>query len=196
MNWLDFVLGFILVVSVATSFRKGLSREVIGLVSVVLALLLGTWFYGTAGSFLLPYVSSPTVANFAGFFMVFTGVMLLGSLVSFGAGKFLKMTGLSIADHALGAGFGVLRATVVSIALIMGIMAFSQGDKAPVAVVDSRLAPYVVDAARLFAAMAPHDLKQGFWKSYEQVKEAWGNTLEKGLRSVPNGEKKKHERAI
>ena len=195
MNWLDFVLGFILVVSVATSFRKGLSRELIGLVSVVLALLLGTWFYGTAGSFLLPYVSSPAVANFAGFFMVFTGVMLLGSLVGFAAGKFLKITGLSIID-ALGAGFGVLRATVVSIALIMGIMAFSQGDKAPVAVVDSRLAPYVVDAARLFAAMAPYDLKQGFWKSYEQVKQAWGTTLEKGLRSVPNGVKKKHERAI
>jgi len=196
MNWLDFVLGFILVVSVATSFRKGLSRELIGLVSVVLALLLGTWFYGAAGSFLLPYVSSVTVANFAGFFMVFTGVMLLGTLVSFAAGKFLKITGLSIIDHALGAGFGVLRATVVSIALIMGIMAFSQGDKAPVAVVDSRLAPYVVDAARLFAAMAPYDLKQGFWKSYEQVKQAWGTTLEKGLRSVPNGVKKKHERAI
>jgi len=191
MNWLDFVLGFIVMVSVVTSFRKGLSRELIGLVSVVLALLLGTWFYGMAGSFLLPYVSSAMVANFAGFFMVFTGVMLLGSLASFAAGKFLKITGLSIFDHALGAGFGVLRAIMVSIALIMGMMAFSQGDQAPREVVDSRVAPYVVDAARLFAAMAPHDLKRGFSKSYEQVKEAWANTLEKGLRSVPNGEKKK-----
>ena len=123
--------------------------------------------------------------------MVFTGVMLLGSLASFAAGKFLKITGLSIFDHALGAGFGVLRAIVVSIALIMGMMAFSQGDQAPRAVVDSRFAPYVVDAARLVAAMAPHDLKLGFSKSYEQVKQAWANTLERGLRSVPNGEKKK-----
>jgi membrane protein required for colicin V production len=43
MNWLDIVLLLILVVSVFTSFRKGLSRELIGLVSVVLGLLLGAW---------------------------------------------------------------------------------------------------------------------------------------------------------
>jgi membrane protein required for colicin V production len=109
MNWLDIVLAVILAASVLMSFRKGLSREVIGLVSVVLALVLGTWFYGAAGSFLLSYVSSPRVANFAGFCLVFVGVMLLGSLVSYMVGRFLRVTGLSIIDHMLGAGFGLLR---------------------------------------------------------------------------------------
>ena len=71
MNWLDVVLLLILAVSVVASFRKGFSREVIGLVSVVLALLLGTWFYGTASALLQPYLSSRSVANFAGFFLVF-----------------------------------------------------------------------------------------------------------------------------
>ena len=45
MNWLDLVLLLIVAASVYMSFRKGLSREIIGLVSVVLALLLGIWFY-------------------------------------------------------------------------------------------------------------------------------------------------------
>jgi len=67
MNWLDVVLLVILAASVFTSFRKGFSREVIGLVAVVLALLLGSWFYGTAGALFAPYLNSTAAAHFADF---------------------------------------------------------------------------------------------------------------------------------
>jgi len=194
MNHLDAVLLLILAVSVATSFRKGLSREVIGLAAVVLALLLGIWFYGTAGFFLLPYVSSRSVANLAGFFLVFLAVMILGSVVSHFTGKFLKVTGLSFVDHLLGAGFGVLRGVVIAVALITGVMAFStDADHPPESVVHSRVAPYVVGAARVIVAVAPHELKTGFRKSYAQVKEAWKRTLEQGIRKA-SPEMSDHER--
>ena len=160
------------------------------MVSGVLALLLGIWFYGTVGFFLLPYASTRTMANAEGFAVVFCGVLLLGALVSYAVGTFLKVTGLSIFDHLLGVGFGLLRGLVFAIAIIMGVMAFSRGEKPPEAIVHSRLAPYVVDAARMFAAMAPHELKEGFRKTYAQVKAAWSDALEKGIRNLPNGEKK------
>jgi membrane protein required for colicin V production len=181
MNWLDVVLLAILAVSVALSFRKGLTREVVGLASVVLAILLGIWFYGTAGALLLPYLSSRALANFAGFLLVFGGVMLVGHLVSYVVGRFLKVTGLSIFDHLLGACFGALRGILIAVALIMAIMAFSQGDKPPSSVVNSSTAPYIVDAARGFAALAPHELKDGFRKTYGMVKTAWGKALEEGI---------------
>ena len=182
MNWLDVVLLAILAASVAMSFRKGLSREVIGLASVVLAILLGIWFYGTAGSFLAPYLSSRALANFAGFLLVFCGVMLAGNLVGYLVGKFLKVTGLSIYNHLLGAAFGAARGILISVALILAIMAFSQGDKPPSSVVNSRTAPYMMDTARVFAAIAPHELKEGFRKTYDQVKSAWGKALEEDIR--------------
>lgn len=196
MNWLDAVLLVILAVSVLTSFRKGLSREVIGLVAVILALVFGIWFYGTAGSLVLPYLSSRAAANFAGFLLVFFGVVLLGSIVSYVVGRFLRVTGLSFVDHALGAVFGLVRGTLVAVALLMGIMAFSPGDRPPESVVNSRVAPYAVDAARFIVSMAPHELREGFRKTYAQVEAAWQNALEKGIRSVPNGEKGEHERKI
>ena len=183
MNWLDAILGVILLASVITSFRKGLSREVIGLASVVLALVLGLWFYGTAGGYLLPYLSSRRTANFAGFVLVFCAVMLLGGLVSFIVGKFLKVTGLSFFDHILGAGFGLLRGGLIGIALITAIMAFGPEGKAPGSVVNSRLAPYVIGGANVAAAMAPHELKEGFQKAYSQVKTAWGTALDGKLRT-------------
>jgi membrane protein required for colicin V production len=181
MNWLDVVVLAVLAVSVFMSFRKGLSREVIGLATVVLAILLGIWFYGTAGSFLAPYLSSRALANFAGFLLVFCGVMLLGHLVSYVVGRFLKVTGLSIFDHLLGAVFGALRGILISVALIMAIMAFSQGAQPPSSVVNSCTAPYVVDAARGFAALAPHELKEGFRRTYDLVKAAWRKALEEGI---------------
>ncbi|HTX37991.1 MAG TPA: CvpA family protein [Bryobacteraceae bacterium] len=196
MNWLDVLLLFILAISIATSFRKGLSREIIGLAAVVLALLLGIWFYGTAGSFLLPYVSSRGIANLAGFFIVFFGLMTLGSLVSYVIGRFLKVTGLRFIDHVLGAAFGAVRGLLVAVALITGIMAFStDADHPPQAIVHSRLSPYVVDASRVIVAMAPYELKEGFHRSYVQVKEAWEQALQKGIRKGAP-EKSEHERKI
>lgn len=196
MNWLDFVLAVILLACIVGGLRRGFSRQVIGLVSGLLALLLGIWFYGSVGYHLLPYVSSRTMANAGGFAIVFCGVLLVGAVISFVVGKFLKVTGLSIVDHALGGGLGLLRGLIYSIAIVMGAMAFAHGGKPPAAIVDSRLAPYIVDASRLFAAIAPHELKEGFRKTYEQVKSAWTDTLEKGVRHLPDGEKKKDERQI
>jgi len=137
MNWLDFVLALILIASGVAGLRRGLSRQVIGLVSGVLALLLGIWFYGTVGFYLLPYASSRTMANAGGFAVVFCVVLVLGALVSFVVGRFLKVTGLSIVDHVLGAAFGLLRGLVFAIAIIMGVMAFSRADRPPEAIVNS-----------------------------------------------------------
>jgi membrane protein required for colicin V production len=196
MNWLDIVLLVIIAASMLTSLRKGLSREIIGLVATILAIVLGIWFYGIAGAWFEPHLSSRAAAHFAGFVLVFVGVLLLGVAVSAAVGKFLKATGLSLFDHVLGAVFGLARGVLVAIALIMGIMAFSTTGNPPVSVVQSRTAPYVVDAARLIASMAPYELREGFRKSYAQVKSAWEKTLEDGIRKLPNAEKRQNERKI
>jgi membrane protein required for colicin V production len=194
MNWLDFVLAVILLASVIGGFRRGLTRQIAGLVAGIAALVLGIWFYGTAGSFLMKYVSSRTMANACGFALIFCGVLLLGEVVSYIIGKFLAATGLSVVDHLLGAGFGLLRGLLFTVAILMGAMAFSRGAKPPDAIVNSRIAPYVVDAARMCADLAPHDLKEGFRKTYAQVKDAWSSALEKGIRNPPNGKKREDER--
>jgi len=185
MNWLDIILAAILLLSVIHGFRRGFARQIIGLLSGVAALVVGLWMYGTAGGWLAPYLSSLALAHACGFAIMFCGVLLLGGAISFAAGRFLKATGLSFFDHLLGAVFGVLRWAVVAIAIVMGTMAFSRGDRPPAAIVESRLAPFVVDTARLVAAVAPHELKEGFRKTYAQVKAAWSSAIEKGIRSLP-----------
>src|SRR5580704_4087749 len=102
MNWLDAVLLLILLLSTLSAAQKGFSREVVGIGAAVIGLVCGIWFYGLAGSFLLPYVSSPQVANFLGFFIVFIGCLILGTLVGAIIHRFMKTVGLSWFDRLLG----------------------------------------------------------------------------------------------
>jgi membrane protein required for colicin V production len=198
MNWFDLLLVLILAASVLTSFRKGLSREVISLVSVILAIICGIWLYGTAGALFESYVSSPGVAHLIGFFAVFLAVMLLGAVVGLIVGKFLHVTGLSFFDHILGAAFGLVRGVLIAVALITGVMAFSPAGNPPGAVVHSRIAPYAVDGARFVSSIAPHELREGFRKTYAEVKSAWGKAVEQlpGADRLPRHEKGQHERKI
>jgi membrane protein required for colicin V production len=189
MNWLDVVLLLIIGLSVFASFKKGLSRQVIHLVAVLAAILLGAWFYGRVAEYIEPHVSSPTAAKLAGFLIVFFAVVLLGAIVSWIVGKFLRVTGLSFVDHLLGAGFGLLRGVLVGVALIMGIMAFSKDGTPPKSIDESRVAPYVSQAARVFAAMAPHELKEGFHKSYGEAQVAW-KRLKKSTHTAFQAERK------
>jgi membrane protein required for colicin V production len=178
MNWLDILLLLLILFSIVTSLRKGFSREIIGLIATLLAIVCGIWFYGTAGSFLLPYVSSPQIAHLAGFLLVFLGVMVLGAIAGAIVGRFIRTVGLSWFDRFLGGAFGLVRGVLLSVAVIMAIIAFSpNATGAPQAIVDSRLAPYIADAARLFVALAPRELKDGFHKHYEEAKAAWERTM-------------------
>jgi membrane protein required for colicin V production len=182
MNWLDILLLLILLVSVASSFRNGLSREIIGLVSVLLALLLGIWFYGIPAGWVAPYLASRSIAGFIGFVLVFCAVLAVGGAAGIAAGRVLRVTGLSFFDHLLGALFGAAKGLLIGVALVTAVMAFAKPEKPPDAIVESRMAPYVVNGARVVAAMAPHELKEGFRKTYAQVKAAWGKALEHGIR--------------
>ena len=176
MNWLDVVLALLILISTLMATRKGFSREIIGLTAAISALMCGLWFYGPAGAFLMPYVSSPQVAHFAGFFLVFVGVLIVGAIVGAMVSRMLRKVGLSAFDRALGAVFGIIRGVLVSVALITAMMAFTpelKGSGPPDAVVQSRMAPYVLEASRMFAAIAPRELKDGFHRHYEQVKSAW-----------------------
>lgn len=172
LNWLDYVLLLILAGSVLSSFWNGFTREIVGLVCTILAIVLGLWFYGLAGGFLLPFVSSPAVAHFCGFLIVFIGVQLLGSLVGWIANRILKAAKLSFLDRLLGAAFGLARGALIATAVVMAVTAFAPGVKpaeAPESVVDSRIAPYVLDAARAVTLIAPRELKDEFAARYQQA---------------------------
>jgi membrane protein required for colicin V production len=176
VNWLDYLLLGILLLSVIQSFRRGFSREIIGLAAMFFAFVLAMWFYGLAGSLVTPWVSSVRTANMIGFFLVVLAVLLLGALAGWIVSRFLRTVGLSFFDRLLGAAFGCIRGTLIAMALLTAWTAFGSqatGGAASGAVVHSRIAPYVLGASRVFVAIAPMDLKQSFHRYYSQARSLW-----------------------
>ena len=127
MNWLDWILLVVIAGSIIASFRTGFSRELIGLISMIVALFCSLWFYGSAGAFLLPYVSSKEIAHLCGFLIVFLGVLIAGAIIGVLFSRLVKAAGLGLFDRILGAGFGAVRGLLFAVALILAIVAFSPG---------------------------------------------------------------------
>jgi membrane protein required for colicin V production len=174
-NWLDYLLLLIVASSVAAGVAKGFARSGIGLLAALAGLVLGIWFYGAAGSFLLPYVSTPAIANFIGFWIVFLLCLLAGALLGKLLAALFQWAGLSWFDRLLGGLFGLLRGLVGAVALVLLLLAFPR--QAPSqAVAASRCAPYLAGVARACAAMAPRELRDAFQASYGRVQEIWKQT--------------------
>jgi membrane protein required for colicin V production len=173
MNWLDYVLIVILAFSALSSLRRGLTRELIGIAAALAAIVLGMWFYGTAGALVRPHVGSDRVANFVGFLLIFGGVILAGALAGAIVRRFVKAVGLSFFDKLLGAAFGLLRGAVICIALLTGYIAFGHSEDsktAPSSVVHSQIAPYLMEASRVVVDAAPMEMKRSFREEYDKVK--------------------------
>jgi membrane protein required for colicin V production len=172
LNWLDYSILAILLISTLLSARRGFSREAIGLASAVAAFILGMWFYGLAGSYVARLVSSESTANLIGFLLVVFGVLICGILLGRIVSRFLRGVGLSFFDRLLGAAFGFARGLLVVMAVLTAFTAFGPfvaSDTAPAAMVHSRFAPYVLEASRWFVAAAPMELKSGFRTEYARV---------------------------
>ncbi len=173
MDWLDYLIIAFLAFSTVQSFRRGFTREVIGLGAAILALVLAMWFYGTAGSFIRIWVGSDRAAHFLGFMMIVGAVLLLGALVGLAIRGFVRAVGLSFFDHVLGAVFGLIRGVIVAIALWTAYIAFgphADSKTMPSAVVNSQVAPYLMEASAVFVGAAPAGLKQSFRETYSDAK--------------------------
>jgi membrane protein required for colicin V production len=172
MNWLDYVLCVLAAVFAVHGAMRGFTRQIIGLAAILIGLLLACWFYGTAGAFLLPYVSHKGVANFIGFLLVFVGVQITGGIIGWAIFRLLKTVGLSFIDRALGVAFGLLKAALVGVVLVVALSSFTM-KQLPDGVSGSRFAPVLMEVGRLVSAMTPKEMKDVYDRSYQNLKKLW-----------------------
>ena len=102
--------------------------------------------------------------------------MILGAILAAVVSRFLKTVGLSLVDCLLGAAFGLMRGALFAFGIVMLVLAFASGARAgepPDAVVQSRLAPYLIELSRLVSRVAPSNVKEIFEQKYGQVKSSW-----------------------
>ena len=95
--------------------------------------------------------------------------------------KLFKWTGLSWLDRLLGGAFGFVRGSLIAVAFVAVLLAFTP-KPLPNWMVDSTILPYAVDASNVCADLAPNAIKQAFRESLHDIQILWQEQLKKKKR--------------
>jgi membrane protein required for colicin V production len=115
----DYLVLLILGCSIVISTMRGLVKEILSLLSWIVAFFTAN-AYGEALAMLLPaVVPGATVRLIVAFIALFIGVRMLMSLLTLAIDALVKASGLSIADRGLGGLFGLARGMVIVLAAVL-----------------------------------------------------------------------------
>ncbi|HSA96109.1 MAG TPA: CvpA family protein [Acidobacteriota bacterium] len=170
MNWLDFVLIAIMVVSAVVGIFKGLIKQVIGLVAVVAGLVLASFYYDRAAALFETFVKNELLSDFFGFLLIFVLVLIAGSILGYILTKAMKGP-LALVNRLFGAVFGFLKAVLICGILVFALVSF---EIAKPALESSVLAPACLGITRAVVNMIPQDLRAKFNSSYKEIRESGG----------------------
>jgi len=112
----DYVVLCILIASIVISTLRGLIKEILSLVSWIVAFVVAN-VYGAQLAPLLPAsIPGDAIRLMVAFVALFIGVRLVMALVMLAVDALVKATGLSLADRGLGGLFGLARGIVLVLA--------------------------------------------------------------------------------
>jgi membrane protein required for colicin V production len=118
MTLFDLGVVAILVISIAISLLRGLSREMVSLAVWVGGFVLATYFGSYVAGY-LPDGLQPLWSALIGFLIIFAVVLLVGWIVSMALTSAVRASGLAPADRALGVLFGLVRGLLVVLVIVL-----------------------------------------------------------------------------
>jgi membrane protein required for colicin V production len=119
MTAFDWAVVAIAGLSLLLGLWRGVVSELLSLGAWVAAFIAANTFSGLLAVRLSNAFGDKTVANVASFAIIFVGVLIVFALVRFLAKRLLSAIGLGPLDRMLGAVFGLARAAVVMVVLVM-----------------------------------------------------------------------------
>jgi len=158
----DYIVLAILGVSALLGLMRGLIKEVLSLIAYVLAFMAGIWWGPTVSIWLTPYIDNALFRTGVAYGAVFIIVLLLVGLVNITLSTLIQKTGLTPADHGLGALFGLLRGSLVVLVLV-ALAGYTELPKEPWWQ-DARLSGATVSSVQQLKLLLPPSLAS--WLPY------------------------------
>ena len=118
MTGFDFVLLAILAISIVLGLLRGLLKEVLSLVAYASAFLAAIWWGPTVSEWFAQWITQPFVNMALAYLGVFIAVLLSIGMINMTLATLLSKTGLTPADHGLGAMFGLVRGVLFVLVLV------------------------------------------------------------------------------
>jgi len=118
MIWADWFLLAALVISILIGVIRGFTREILGLVSWIVALVAALLLAPSAVGWLESYVSTPSLRIASSYALVFFVVLVLGAVVTAVVSMLVRKSALSGFDRMVGGGFGLIRGVLIAVVVV------------------------------------------------------------------------------
>lgn len=119
MTGFDYAVLGIIGISVLLSIMRGFVREILALVSWVVAFIVARLYTMELVPLLPEAIPSEALKLLAAFLILFLATLLLCSLLAIALSQIFKKVGLGWVDRGLGALFGVLRGVLIVATLVL-----------------------------------------------------------------------------
>ncbi len=113
MIWVDYCILVVFLLSVLIGVWRGLTRELLSLLTWLFAFAMAWWLGDEAATMLASKVSDPTLRKALAMAGTFFLGLLIGALVTHAAVQAIRDSRFSPADRTLGGGVGLLRAALI-----------------------------------------------------------------------------------
>lgn len=113
MNWADYAIVGVVLLSALVGVARGLIRELVSLAVWIAAILIAWLYHRQVAELLVPYLSQPSVRLAVAFVALIVATLVVGAILGAILSALIDKTGLSAVDRVLGLGFGAGRGIVI-----------------------------------------------------------------------------------
>lgn len=130
MTSFDYIILAIVLISSVIGLLRGFLREVLSLIAYIAAFMASIWWGPVASQWLVTLIDNGLLRTLVAYGVVFILALLSVGLVNMAMGALVERTGLTPADHGLGAVFGAVRGLVLVLALV-GLAGYTELPREP-----------------------------------------------------------------
>jgi len=118
MTVIDYPIIFIVVISALFGIFRGFIRELLAVVSWVLAFYCSSLFSDQLAK-IIPFFEDGALKHFIAYLIIFVVILVVASIIIKLLNKFIKTVGLSFSNILMGSLFGFIRGVLIAFLLII-----------------------------------------------------------------------------
>jgi len=191
MNWLDVVLGIIVILFAIRGIVKGLFKEVCGLIGILVGLIVAINRYEAVGEIISSEFSfiPPKISYLISFALIFIGIALIGGVAGIILHKVSRYTIIRGIDGGGGFILGLIEGALIGSVILILLNISPISERADKWMKGSTLTPYLIKVGPFvydnMISVMPGETKK-FMQKLEKVK---GSIEEKSLHPGKSGGK-------